>query len=62
MKMNSLQALLSVCSRVGSGGGEALLEANKPRPYTEPISGRSVAQVCPLYHIVGPLNTLTSTR
>lgn len=45
MKMNSLQALMSVCTRFGSPAGEALLEANRPRAYTELIGGRSMAKV-----------------
>lgn len=56
MKMNSLQALLSVCSKVGSPGGEALLEGNKPKAYTEAIGGRSVAKVCHLCCTVEPTN------
>lgn len=53
MKMNSLQALMSVCSKIGSAAGRAMLESYKPRAYTEVIAGRSVAQVgCePILHM-----------
>ncbi|CAL8471866.1 g11408 [Coccomyxa elongata] len=43
MKMNSLDALLGVCAKIGTPG-EALLEAFRPRAYTEPMAdGRSIA-------------------
>lgn len=43
MKMNSLEALLSVCARIGTPG-EALLEAYRPRAYVQPMAdGRSIA-------------------
>ena len=45
MKMNSLAALRSVCRRIGSPSGEALLEGNRPRAYTDTVGGRSMAQV-----------------
>lgn len=34
-----------MCQRVGSPAGEALLEAFKPRPYTELVDGKTMAQV-----------------
>lgn len=54
MKMNTLQALLSVCGKVGTKG-EALLEGYRPREYTEKIDGRSVAAIgCePILHMRG---------
>lgn len=45
MKMNSLAALRSVCRRIGSPSGEALLQGNRPRAYTDTVGGRSMAQV-----------------
>jgi quinolinate synthase len=45
MKMNSLTALRSVCDRVGTPAGEAMLEAYKPRAYLETVGGRTMAQV-----------------
>ncbi|GAB4820689.1 hypothetical protein N2152v2_007735 [Parachlorella kessleri] len=53
MKMNSLQALLTVCQRVGSPAGEAMLEAYKPQPYTELVEGKTMAQfgVLPITHM-----------
>jgi quinolinate synthase len=45
MKMNSLTALRTVCDRVGTPAGEAMLEAHKPRAYQETIGGRNTAQV-----------------
>ncbi|EFN58534.1 hypothetical protein CHLNCDRAFT_19680, partial [Chlorella variabilis] len=55
MKMNSLQALMTVCQRVGSPAGEALLEAFKPRPYTELVDGKTMAQAgcVPILHMRG---------
>lgn len=52
MKMNSLTALMSVCERVDTPG-EVLLEAYKPRAYTETVNGRSMAQAgCePILHM-----------
>lgn len=43
MKMNSLDALLSVCEQIGSG--DAALEVYKPRTYTEMIAGRTAADL-----------------
>ena len=37
MKMNTLRALLQTCERIGSPAGEALLEAQKPRAYSEQV-------------------------
>lgn len=53
MKMNSLDALMRVCSRVGDSTGEALLEGYKPQPYTEAIGGMSVARAgcVPILHM-----------
>lgn len=34
-----------MCERVGSPAGEALLEGFKPRPYTELVDGKTMAQV-----------------
>jgi hypothetical protein len=45
MKMNSLTALQTVCDRVGSPAGEAMLEAHKPHAYSETVGGRTMAQV-----------------
>jgi quinolinate synthase len=42
MKMNSLDALLTLLSRVG---GEAALQAFEPRKYVEPIAGRTAAEL-----------------
>lgn len=55
MKMNSLEALLRVCRRVGDAAGEALLEANKPRPYEELVGGKTMAQAgcVPILHMRG---------
>ncbi|KAL4443002.1 hypothetical protein ABPG77_008493 [Micractinium sp. CCAP 211/92] len=55
MKMNSLQALQTVCERVGSPAGEALLEGFKPRPYTELVDGKTMAQAgcVPILHMRG---------
>lgn len=36
---------MSVCQRVGSPAGEALLEGYKPQPYTELVGGKTMAQV-----------------
>lgn len=40
----SHHCLCAVCERVGTPG-EALLEAFKPRPYTELVGGKTMAQV-----------------
>jgi quinolinate synthase len=53
MKMNTLQALLTVCQRIGTPG-EALLEAYKPEAYTEqaPQGGSLAAAGCqPILHM-----------
>ncbi|KAL3135700.1 hypothetical protein ABBQ38_006171 [Trebouxia sp. C0009 RCD-2024] len=52
MKMNSLSALMSVCNRIDTPG-EALLEAYKPRAYTDTVNGRSIASAgCePILHM-----------
>lgn len=44
MRMNTLAALISVLRKVGSPEGEAMLEAYKPKPYSELIGGKTVAQ------------------
>jgi hypothetical protein len=49
MKMNSLTALRTVCDRVGSPAGEAMLEAHKPHAYKETVGGRTMAQVLQLW-------------
>jgi quinolinate synthase len=53
MKMNSLAALQGVVDKVGTPGGEALLEAFKPKPYGERIGGKTVAQAgcVPILHM-----------
>lgn len=55
MKMNSLEALMRVCARVGDPAGEASLEACKPRPYEELVGGRTMAQAgcVPILHMRG---------
>jgi quinolinate synthase len=55
MKMNSLEALLRVCRRVGDAAGEALLEGHKPRPYEELVGGKTMAQAgcVPILHMRG---------
>ena len=53
MKMNTLQALLTVCQRIDTPG-EALLEAYKPEAYTEqaPQGGSLAAAGCqPILHM-----------
>jgi quinolinate synthase len=54
MKMNTLQALQSVCDKVG-GPAEALLEGFKPRAYVERVGERSMASLgCePILHMRG---------
>ena len=44
MRMNTLSALISVASKIGSPGGEAMLEAYKPKPYSDLIGGKTIAQ------------------
>ena len=53
MKMNSLDALLSVCGRVGSAAGEAALEGFRPRAYAQRVGGKSVAAAgcVPILHM-----------
>ena len=54
MQMNSLDALMSVCAKIGTPG-EALLEAYRPRAYVEQVNGRSLASAgCePILHMRG---------
>ncbi len=55
MKMNSLDALLGVCAKIGTPG-EALLAGYAPRPYAEKLrDGRSIAAAgCePILHMRG---------
>jgi quinolinate synthase len=53
MKMNSLDALETVCGRVGSPAGEAALEGFKPRAYAQRVGGKSVAAAgcVPILHM-----------
>jgi quinolinate synthase len=44
MRMNTLSALISVATKIGSPGGEAMLEAYKPKPYSDLIGGKTIAQ------------------
>ena len=50
--MNSLEALLGVCAKIGTPG-EALLHAHKARQYAELVNGRSLASAgCePILHM-----------
>ena len=52
--MNSLDALMAVCAKIGTPG-EALLEAYKPQQYAELLGGRSLAAAgCePILHMRG---------
>ena len=54
LQMNSLDALMSVCAKIGTRG-EALLEAYRPRAYAELVNGRSLAAAgCePILHMRG---------
>ncbi|KAK9864833.1 hypothetical protein WJX84_004116 [Apatococcus fuscideae] len=54
MKMNTLEALFKVCDRFGTPG-QALLEAYRPKQYTQLINGRSIAEAgCePILHMRG---------
>lgn len=54
MKMNTLNALMTVCERIG-GAGEATLEGYKPRPYAELVDGKTMAQAgcVPILHMRG---------
>eukprot|EP00798_Chlamydomonas_sp_ICE-L_P025242 gene25242-10888_t len=53
MRMNTLHALMDVCMKAGSPAGEAMLEAHQPRPYSETIGGKTVAQAgcVPILHM-----------
>jgi len=59
MRMNTLQALRSVCERAGAGeAAEAMLEGFKPRPYADKVKGpdgsmQTVAQAgcVPILHM-----------
>lgn len=53
MKMNSLEALLTVCERVGSPAGEAMLEGFKSRAYAEHVGGKTMAAAgcVPILHM-----------
>ena len=53
MKMNTLDALLAVCGRVGADDEAEALGAFKPRAYAEKINGRSVAAAgcVPILHM-----------
>jgi quinolinate synthase len=53
MRMNTLDALLGVCGRVGAPGGEAALAAFKPRAYAERVGGKTVAAAgcVPILHM-----------
>ncbi|PNH02637.1 hypothetical protein TSOC_011378, partial [Tetrabaena socialis] len=54
MKMNTLSALLSVCDKIGSAAGEALLAPYQPRSYgAEQVGGRSLASAgcVPILHM-----------
>jgi quinolinate synthase len=56
MKMNNLQALLTVCQRVGdAAGGSAMLEGYKPKAYADKVGGKSMARAgCePILHMRG---------
>lgn len=56
MKMNDLQALLTVCRRVDdTAGGEAMLEGYKPKAYEDKVGGKSMARAgCePILHMRG---------
>jgi quinolinate synthase len=53
MKMNSLDALLTVARCAGDAAGATLLEGFKPRAYQEQVNGMSVAQAgcVPILHM-----------
>ena len=53
MKMNSLDALMSVCGKIGSDAGEAMLVPFEPRKYAAQGDGPSIAaQGCvPILHM-----------
>jgi quinolinate synthase len=52
MKMNSLSALMNVCQKVGTGSEDGL-SPWKPRPYSELIQGKTMAQAgcIPILHM-----------
>lgn len=53
MRMNSLSALFSVLQRVGTPAGEAMLAGHLPKPYTEMVNGKTMAQAgcVPILHM-----------
>ena len=54
MRMNTLSELCAVCEKVGTPGGEALLEPYKPKPYVARMaSGATVARAgcVPILHM-----------
>jgi quinolinate synthase len=53
MKMNTLDALMTVAQRVGSGASEAMLQGFKPRAYEDKVDGLSMAQAgcVPILHM-----------
>ncbi|KAF6252272.1 hypothetical protein COO60DRAFT_1287195 [Scenedesmus sp. NREL 46B-D3] len=53
MKMNSLDALMTVAQRVGSAAGAAMLQGFKPRAYQDKVNGMSMAQAgcVPILHM-----------
>ena len=55
MKMNSLNALMKVCTRVGDAAAEVTLAAFKPSPYEELVGGKTMAQAgcVPILHMRG---------
>ena len=55
MKMNSLHALLDVCSRVEAPDEDSTLSPWKPRAYSERVDGKTMAQAgcIPILHMRG---------
>jgi quinolinate synthase len=55
MKMNSLHALLDVCSRVETPDEDLTLSPWKPRAYSERVDGKTMAQAgcIPILHMRG---------
>lgn len=53
MRMNTLAALMEVCGKAGSQAGDAMLEAYRPRPYSDLINGKTIAQAgcVPILHM-----------
>ena len=53
MKMNSLDALMSVCAKIGTDAGEALLTPFEPKKYEAAKDGPSVAALgcVPILHM-----------